>query len=266
MLDIAFVPDAITTTFYRTILRALAEHNFRFAVGGTYALQHHTGMVRETKDLDLFVRREDITAILSTLERAGYASELRYPHWLAKVFDGEKFVDLIFSSGNGIATVDDVFFIHASEGTLFGCPVLFCPVEEIIWSKAFVMERERYDGADVAHLLHVCSDRIDWKRLVMRFAEHWRVLLSHLVLFGFIYPSHTQQIPAWVIEELTERLRQDTVAARQSQPVCGGTLLSRAQFLTDVHEWGYMDGRLRVGAMSEHEIDAWTRAIRGSEG
>ena len=59
----------------------------------------------------------------------------------------------------------------------------------MIWTKAFVMERERYDGGDVAHLLLKCSEQLDWHRLVSRFDSHWRVLLSHLILFGYIYPS-----------------------------------------------------------------------------
>ena len=32
------------------------------------------------------------------------------------------------------------------------------PAEEMIWSKAFIMERERYDGADVAHILRACAE------------------------------------------------------------------------------------------------------------
>jgi hypothetical protein len=59
-------------------------------------------------------------------------------------------------------------------------------VEETIWSKAFVMERERYDGADIAHLLRASAERLDWHRLLERFDAHWPVLLSHLILFGFI--------------------------------------------------------------------------------
>jgi hypothetical protein len=253
--------DLATHAFYRRILRELTERRFRFVVGGTYALSHHTDVQRETKDLDLFVHRDDIDSILATLSGAGYQSELTYPHWLGKVYHDGRFVDVIFSSGNGLAPVDEAFFEYASKGELFETEVLFCPVEEIIWSKAFIMERERYDGADIAHLLLVCSERLDWERLVRRFGEHWRVLLSHLVLFGFIYPSHRSQIPSWVVEDLTARLCLES-AGRESVPVCGGTLLSRAQFLTDVHEWGYMDGRLRSGAMNEQDIELWTRAIK----
>ena len=62
------------------------------------------------------------------------------------------------------------------------------PVEEMIWSKAFLMERERFDGADVPHLMRARQQRSNWPRLLPRFGEHWRVLLAHLVLFPYVYP------------------------------------------------------------------------------
>src|ERR671930_659088 len=40
---------------------------------------------------------------------------------------------------------------------------------------------------------------------VARVDDLWRVLLSHLILFGFVYPDKRQNIPAWVMEELIRR-------------------------------------------------------------
>ncbi len=68
--------------------------------------------------------------------------------------------------------------------------VLLAPPEEMIWSKSFVLERERYDGADVNHLLHACGESLDWERLLHRFDRYWEVLFSHLLLFQFAYPVH----------------------------------------------------------------------------
>ena len=84
--------------------------------------------------------------------------------------------------------------------------VQIAPAEETLWSKAFVMERERFDGADVAHIILAYGERLDWGRLRERFGAHWRVLLAHLVLFGFIYPSARSRVPVAVMEELLGRL------------------------------------------------------------
>ena len=44
--------------------------------------------------------------------------------------------------------------------------------------------------------------------------------------------------------------------------VCQGTLLSRAQYLVDIDEWGYEDARLKPrGAMTEEQLRLWTAAI-----
>lgn len=259
------VLDHLHRAFYRRVLLTLREQGTEFAVGGAYGLRFHTGIARETKDLDIFVRRQDIDHALSLLREAGYRTEITHPHWLGKVYAGDEFVDIIFSSGNGIAAVDDALFAHALAGSLFDVPVLWCPVEEIIWSKAYVMERERYDGADVAHLVHVCGTRIDWKRLMARFGKHWRLLLSHLLLFGFIYPADRSSVPAWVLLELTQRHLLEISANAKRERVCAGTLLSREQFLVDVHDWGYTDARLASGSMSKGEIARWTQHIRGKK-
>ena len=80
---------------------------------------------------------------------------------------------------------------------MLGVPVLLCPAEEMIWSKAFIMERERYDGADVAHLLRArAGDARLGRGCCAASATHWRVLLCHLVLFGFVYPAERDAGPA----------------------------------------------------------------------
>jgi hypothetical protein len=253
--------DERTRDFYVRVMTALHDAELPFMVAGAYALRHHTGISRQTKDLDLFVTRDDIQRALDVLQRAGFRTELTFSHWLGKVYDGEDFIDIIFSSGNGVATVDEEYFVHAPHGHCFEVPIRWCPVEEMIWSKAFVMERERFDGADVAHLLHSCAASLDWQRLIERFGSHWRVLYAHVVLFGFIFPGEDHTIPGWVVQELGERMMRERENLPTAEPVCGGTLLSRAQFLVDIAEGGYQDARVTTGAMSEAEVDDWTSAI-----
>jgi len=124
------------------------------------------------------------------------------------------------------------------------------------------MERERYDAADVAHLIRALGPQLDWPRLLWRFGDHWRVLLSHLVLFGFIYPGERWRIPGDVMHELTSRLSAEIHASHPDERLCGGTLLSRAQYLHDVEAWGYRDARLApTGAMSVDDVARWTAGI-----
>ena len=198
-----------TRRFCRDVLTILDRANVPTLVGGAFAFSHFTGIQRPTKDFDLFVRREHIERALDTLAAAGFHTELTFPHWLGKARSDEFLVDLIFGSGNGVAPVDDGWFEHAVETSILGVPLKLCPPEETIWSKGLIMERERFDGADVAHLIRAQAATLDWTRLVDRMQATWRVLLSHLVLFGFIYPGERALVPAWVMDRLLARLHAE---------------------------------------------------------
>lgn len=247
---------------YRRVLRALDAAAVPFLVGGAVALSIASGVRRPTRDLDLFLRQADYPRAAATLEAAGWRTALAHPHWLGKARDGPHVVDLIFSSGNGLAAVDDGWFGHATAAEVLGERVLLVPPEEMLWSKMFVMERERFDGADVIHLLRACGPTLDWARLIARVGTHWRVLLAHLVLFGYVYPSERDRVPAEVTERLLWRLHAETLAPAPEGDLCRGTLLSRAQYLQDVEREGYGDARMRPhGPMSAGDIAAWTEAI-----
>lgn len=245
--------------FYRQGLRLLRDSSIPYLVGGSYALDH---IERDPKDLDLFVRPQDSSAVFQTFAAAGYETRLSFPHWLGKVYWADHFIDLIFNSGTGLCTVDDDWFEHAVEAEVLGMSVRLCPPEETIWQKAFIAERERYDGADVAHMLRACGETLAWPRLLRRFDRHWRVLMSHIVLFGYIYPAERGQIPGWVMADFMKRLRDETRSTPHSSRVCQGTVLSRSQYFIDVMQWDYEDARLRpCGPLSSEEIAHWSAEV-----
>jgi hypothetical protein len=255
--------------FYARTLASLNASGIPYLVGGAYALQRYTGVERHTKDFDLFVRRDDLGRIMQALDAQGCRTEATFSHWLAKAYRGSHFFDIIFNAGNGLAAVDDDWFAHGVEDRIFDVPVRLVPVEEMIWQKAFVMERERFDGADIAHLIRARSDAIDWARLLRRFeGAHGRVLLVHLILFGYIYPGERSRIPDAVVRELIGRLGDDDdndnepVPGPSGERLCRGPLLSRAQYLPDIGWWGYKDARLPPhGPMTAEEVAHWTAAI-----
>jgi predicted nucleotidyltransferase len=253
--------------FYRRALRVLADAGVEFLVGGAFAHACFTGIRRSTKDLDLFIRREDYDRVADLMRAKGWKTEMTYPHWLAKVYCGDDFIDLIFNSGNGVTPVGDRWFHDNAEADILGVPVRVANVEDSLLSKAFIMERERYDGADVAHLIQATAEQLDWKGLLERFGAHWRVLFAHLTLYGFIYPGERHRIPGWIMEELIARLAAEVrqskpAAADDAEKVCAGTLLSREQYLHDVEQLGYVDGRLTdASTMTPDDVQIWTQAI-----
>jgi hypothetical protein len=254
--------DQATRDFYTRTLTVLNESGVPYLVGGAYAMGTLAGVERHTKDIDVFTRQGDRDRILRVLEAAGYRTEVTFPHRLAKAWIVERFVDVIYSSGNGVAPVDDEWFEHAVDAELLGIAVRLCPPEEIIWSKSYVQERERFDGADIMHLIRKSGRHFDWRRLIRRFDDQWRILLAHLVNFGFVYPAERDVIPAWVLADLAGRLVRETGEPPPAEKVCLGTLLSREQYLVDIAIWGYGDGRIKPrGRMTADEITHWTAAI-----
>jgi len=251
--------------FHRTSVAALYAAKVPFLIGGAYVVEVYSGVSRRTKDFDLYIRAKHVRAAMDALTRAGYRAEVTFPHWLAKATRGRDIVDLIFRAGNGLCKVDDSWFERARDDELLGVPVKLCAPEEMIWMKAYIMERERFDGADIAHILRCFAAKIDWCHLARRFGPDWRVLLSHLVLFGYVYPGERARIPVAVMEELIARLRRETNNAGPER-LCRGTLLSRQQYLVDIQEWGFRDARLEERVqMNEQDIADWTEAIPKEE-
>lgn len=246
--------------FYRASMLLLQKADIPFLVGGAYGFGVYTGISRDTKDFDLFLQPQDVDRALTALRGAGYICERTFPHWLAKAKCGDDVIDLIHRAGNGLCEVDVTWFVRAIEGELLGLPVKLCAPEEMLWMKGFIMERERYDGADIAHLIESCAERIDWQHLAERFGPDWRLLLSHLILFGYIYPGQRQRIPAHILDQLLDRLGKEP--PEEANRTCRGTLLSRQQYLRDVQERGFRDARLDARVeMNKEDITKWTDAI-----
>jgi hypothetical protein len=258
----AVLLDPDSRDFYVRSMKILEDANVPFLVGGAYALARYTGIERHTKDFDLFLRRRDFDRAAEALAEAGYETELTFPHWIGKAYQGEDFVDLIFSAGNGVAEVDDLWFEHAVPEVVLGVNVGLIPAEEMIWSKGLIMERERFDGADVAHMIKNVGLQLDWPRLIGRYGEYWRALYAHLILFGFIYPSRRSNVPAWVMRELASRLTEEVDSPDHEDKICFGTIISRQQYLLDIDQWGFEDARLHPrGTMTAAEIAHWTKGI-----
>jgi hypothetical protein len=256
------VLDAQAGDFYRDAMTTLSNGGIEFLVGGAFAFARYTDIYRMTKDFDVFIRKRDRDTALRVLADGGFRVDLTFPHWLGKAFKGDDFVDLIYASGNGTAPVDDRWFEHAVSEELLGIPIKLVPAEEMIWQKAFVMERERYDGADIMHLIHSRAEQLDWSRLLERFGDKWRVLFINIVLFGFVYPGERTRIPREIVEDLSSRLLGELEPWTESVRLTQGTLISRGQYLHDVGSWGYEDARLEPrGNMSAKDIAHWTAAI-----
>jgi hypothetical protein len=221
---------------FREVLIALEKKHVPFAVSGAFALRQHTGICRFTKDLDLFMTPATVLQVLPYLRRCGFDCEVRDPVWLAKAHKGEFFVDLISGMSNGVLAVEDSWITRAVPAIVEGVETRVLAPEELAVSKIFVARRERFDGADIAHVIYGTYPSFDWERELHLIGEHWEMLLWSLLLFRYVYPAQTHYVPAAVWRELLQRLERE-IARPDPHANFRGSLVDDKMFAIDVNEW-----------------------------
>lgn len=165
---------------FREVLTLLNESGVPFVISGAFALREHTGICRDTKDLDVFLPPENVRDAMIFLQQHGYECEVADPVWLAKAHRGDFFVDLITGMSTGTVTVDQTWVERSTPSVIFDVPIRVLGPEELIASKLFVTRRERFDGADIVHVIHGTRGKIDWDWLFLPAASK-KVLHSFLV-------------------------------------------------------------------------------------
>ena len=243
-----YPPPAAAEEFYAECIALLAKSEIPFLLSGTYALACYTGLTRPTKDVDVFAKAGDSLRILSFFKDHGFEVQVVDERWLARVVRRELFMDVIFNMPTASTHVTDDWFDNAPRAQLFNTIVRLVPPTEFVWSKIFVQDRYRYDGADVAHMILKRHDEIDWRRLLSHMELYWEVLLIALLNFRFIYPSERELVPRWLIEELLERLGAQLTMPAPAMKVCRGRIFSPRDYQSDVTEWGFSEA---VGNLEE---------------
>lgn len=254
---------------FREVLSLLNQGEVPYVISGAFALREHTGICRNTKDLDVFLPAEAVGNAMRVLQEHGFDCEVTDPVWLAKANRGDFFVDLITGMSTGTITVDQSWIDRGSPSELFGLPVKVLGPEELIASKLFVTRRERFDGADIVHVIYGTHGKLDWERLTQLAGEHWQVLFWALVLYQYSYPAFTGYVPKRIWYDMLSRFR-DEIEHPNPNAEFRGSLIDPRMFAIDVNEWGMADLHERYREAREPkipdlcEIDADGPAMRKS--
>jgi hypothetical protein len=241
-------PSPAAEAFYSEVLQHMAESDLPFLLSGTYALASYTGIDRPTKDVDVFAKAGDALKMLAYFKEQGFDVEIVDERWLARITRGKLFVDVIYNMPTVTTHVTDEWFDGAPTTELFGAKVRLVPPTQFIWSKIFVQDHHRYDGADVAHMILKRHKEIKWEQLLSHMELYWEVLLIALLNFRFIYPSERDAVPKWLMDELLLRLRDQSEVKGPGKKVCRGRIFSPRDYAIDVDEWGFSEA---VGNLEE---------------
>jgi Uncharacterised nucleotidyltransferase len=225
---------------FRETLMLLNRCRVPYAVSGAFALQVHTGIWRSTKDIDLFLAPEDVSAATCCLQKHGFRCKTKDRVWLHKAHRNGFFVDLITGMSNAVITVERSWIDRAKPAMVLDVRVRVLAAEELLVSKLFVIRRERFDGADIAHIVYASQGNLDWDRIFDLVKEHWEILLYALVLYRYVYPAYSQYVPRRVWERLLGRFAKEVAKPNPSAPF-RGSLVDDKMFAIDVAEWGMAD-------------------------
>ncbi len=225
---------------FQEVLRLLNDRAIPYVVSGAFALQRHTGIWRDTKDLDLFLPAEHAGNALQALADDGFETVVSDPVWLAKAHRLDYYVDLITGMSNAVIIVDQSWIDRGTPYKIVGVDSRVLAAEELIASKLFVTRRERFDGADIAHVIHGTKGELDWPRLLQLMGDNWEVLLWALLLFRYCYPAHTDYVPRHIWDDLLSRF-QHAIAHHDPNAPFRGSLIDDKMFAIDVTEWGMHD-------------------------
>ena len=191
---------------YSRVLHAARARGIPFAMSGGFTVSFYTACWRNTKDMDLCVMPRDREAAIAATREAGlhdlYDEKPYDREWIYRSTIDGIIVDIIWQLANYRAEVDEHWVSRGPEVTLHDGKVRLIPPEELIWSKVFVVQRERCDWPDIVNTLYTAGADMDWERLIGRFSRDERLLASVLLLFAWLAPGRARTFPEWIWKRL----------------------------------------------------------------
>jgi hypothetical protein len=221
------IPDA-EWAVYHEVIRQARSAGIPCAFGGAFATAVYTGQLRNTKDFDFYVLPQDRDRMIEVLDRIGlrdYFDRLAYDRsWIYRASRDDIIVDTIWQMANGRAPVDEQWLTRGPEVTIRGERVRAIPVEELLWTKLYVLQRERSDWPDVLSLVDSQADAIDWDRLIGRLGGDAPLLQAVLLVYRWLAPGRSCDIPekVWAGLEPTGPCRDDPQLTRQRAGLLDG--------------------------------------------
>ena len=194
---------------YHRVMQEARRLGVTFAFGGAFATAVYTGELRNTKDFDFYVLPSDRERMIEATRRAGltdHFERLAYDRsWIYRASEGDVLVDVIWAMANQRAEVDPAWLGRGPLVEIRGERIRAIPIEELIWAKVYVLQRERTDWGDVLNLIAAQAASIDWDYLVGRLGNDAPLLAAVLGLFAWLTPSRAQAIPVRVWQHLGVR-------------------------------------------------------------
>jgi hypothetical protein len=204
---------------YNPVLKLAEASGVRFAIGGAFALATYTNHLRNTKDLDLYILPDDKERMIEIVEKCGmkdlYSKASYDRNWIYRCCgETQQIIDIIWSMPNRRSVVDEHWVERGPSLDIRGSVVRAIPLEELLWAKMYVVQRERCDWPDILNLLFFSVASIDWDHLLRRIGSDFPILEAILTLFKWLCPEGAEKIPSRVWEIFKTPIQADGYGVR----------------------------------------------------
>jgi predicted nucleotidyltransferase len=191
---------------HSSVIQKAQERGLRFALGGGLAFSAYSHRLRNTKDLDLFILPQEREAVIEVTREAGYADYYeKEPYdrsWIYRAYRDDVLVDVIWENANHRAEIDEAWLTRGPEIEMLGLSIRLLPPEELIWSKLYIIHRERCDWPDLLNILYRTGPKLDWEHLLKRVGRDAPLLGGLMSVFGWLCPQRAREVPEWVWERM----------------------------------------------------------------
>jgi hypothetical protein len=156
------------------------------AIGGIPSALH--GVDKPVRDIDIFLREEDVSRVLDALSDRGFEPETPEEDWLMKATRDDILVDLIFRIDQRIRLTDEMLE-RARLDEVMGTEIRIIGPEDLVLSLAVTDKPDTHYWKDALVILR--NAPMDWSYLLRRAEEgtlRMLALLLHAVAYGIEVP------------------------------------------------------------------------------
>ncbi|WP_344957441.1 nucleotidyltransferase [Actinomadura miaoliensis] len=174
-------PERLLLTLKRAAA-VLQEADVEFALAGGFAAYAH-GAAVSTHDVDFILRERDVEPAAEALVKAGMRRRDCPENWLAKVYDGDQLIDLIYHPSG--RPVDDALLRRAEEQTVAAVRMQVLPATDLVVMRLLAFSETSCDFSEYLHVCRALREQVDWPRVAEETADSpyayaFLVLLSRL--------------------------------------------------------------------------------------
>lgn len=186
---------------YAAFINEIISRKIPFAVGGGLAISAYSAYVRNTKDMDIYVMEKDSGEAMEITRQLGFAEYTVYPYdptWSYRSCREGYIIDFLWRMLNGRTRVDETWVTKGWELNVRGVSFKLLPVEELIWSKLYILRIDRADWPDILGLLFAHGANLDWERLLTNLGDDRPVLGSIVNLLSWLCPGRASRFPEFI--------------------------------------------------------------------